>query len=286
MHEPAKRQLFSAFSRIAPVLCCALFFLPQAFAPDTDAKSPALEQELQAARLTEAAVLAKDADRENAQAARDDLEKLARIYAQISSRYPKSAEALNTWAEYLWKIERRQEAMEKWLAAESLEPDNAAVANNLGGCQLALANAKKAAEYFERAAKLDPGNAPYQFNAGNTCCMFRHQMAGDGGDAEPVLLRALDHFREAARIDPFSIEYARSYAETFYIMQQPDWNAALKAWTHYLEITDQKDYAYSNLARVNLKLGHKKEAGENLAMIKGEKFVLFKQHLQQEIDAK
>jgi len=69
-------------------------------------------------------------------------------------------------------------------------------------------------------------------------------------------------------------------------MQQQDWNAALKAWTHYLEVTDQKDFAYSNLARVNLKLGHKKEAAEALSMIKSEKFASLKQHLQEEIDAK
>lgn len=285
MHEPAKRQLFSAPKRIVLAACCVILFVTVAFPRDATPESRALEQELQAARLTEAAVFSKHAGHEETQAAREDLEKMAHIYAHISSQYPKSAEALNAEAEYLWKIGQRQDAMEKWFAADSLDPNNPEVINNLGGCQLALGNAKNATEYFERAAKLDPTNALYQYNAGNTCYLFRHQMAGDGGDAEAVLLRALAHFREAARIDPFSVEYARSYAETFYIMQQPDWNAALKAWTHYLEISDEKDFAYTNLARVNLKLGHKKEAGGDLERIKGAKFALLKQHLQQEIDA-
>jgi tetratricopeptide (TPR) repeat protein len=287
MHEQPMRQLFSALKHIPPVLCCMVLFAQHAlFSADTKTKPTRLQQELQAARLAEATLLARHAGHEDTQAARDDMEKLAHIYAQITSRYPKNAEALNAEAEYLWVIERQREAMEKWTAAESLEPGNAVIANHLGGCEIAYGTAEKAAEYFERAAKLDPENALYQYNAGNTSCIFRHQIAGAGSDPEPLLLRALEHFKQAARIEPFNIDYARSYAETFYIMRQPDWNTALKAWTHYLEITDQKDFAYANLARVNLKLGHKKEAGEALGMIQSEKFAPLKQHLQQEIDVK
>ena len=49
MHELARRQLFSAFTRILAVLCCVFFLLPRMLiAAEAKAASP-LEQELQAA---------------------------------------------------------------------------------------------------------------------------------------------------------------------------------------------------------------------------------------------
>gem|GEM_PF-1811761 len=278
------RQLFSACRNVFLLMGCAMLCINGAKAEENKGK-PAnpLEQELQAAFVTENAVLTGITDDGKSPASQDKLEKVAHIYARIVERNPKNVAALNACAEYLWRIERRQEAMAKWTAAETLEPGNAVVINHLGGCHLALGDAKRATEYFERAAMLDPGNALYQFNAGNTSYLFRHEMTTGTDTAEAVMLRSLDHFRRAAKIDPFNVEYARAYAETFYMVQPPDWNGALQAWTHYLEITDQKDFAYSNLARVNIKLGHNKDARDNLARIENAKFAPLKEHLLQQM---
>ncbi len=152
-------------------------------------------------------------------------------------------------------------------------------------CYLELGHAKKATEYFERAAKLDPKNALYQYYAGNTAFLFRHEMTNSTDDERAVILRSVIHFQMATQIEPFNIDYALAFAQAFYSLLPPDWNAALQAWIHYLQITDQKDFAYSNLARVNLKLGNKEEARENLAKIGDEKFAAMKKHMLLEINA-
>lgn len=144
-----------------------------------------------------------------------DLEKVAGIYAEIVKRHPSNADALDASAEFLWSIDWRSDAMAQWETAETLAPKNAEIANHLGGCHLALGNAKRATEYFERAAQLDPESALYHFNAGNTCFVFRREISDATHDADAVMLRALDHFRQAALLEPFNAEYARSFAETF-----------------------------------------------------------------------
>jgi tetratricopeptide (TPR) repeat protein len=286
MHERSSRQLFSASFIALRAVCLVACLGSRAHAVDADASTWELDRELQAASVTENTLLTKYDEEGVAGVSRANQEKIALIYQQIVAQHPKNARALNAYAEYLWKIERRPDAMVKWEEAEILDPENGAVANNLGGCHLAFGDAKKATEYFERAARLNPKTALYQFNAANTCYLFRHQIATATETAETVMNRALDHFRQAAQIEPFNVDYARAYAETFYAFEKPDWSLALHAWKHYLDITDQKDFAYLNLARVNLKMGHKGEAREDLARIQNPGFTPLKERFMRETEAK
>jgi len=281
MHELPMRQLFSACLKALAVFAGMLFFTAGVEGADADAKpAPAgIDEELKAAQIMEESVMTGIGTEGKSEPSQEDLKKIAHIYQQIVERNPKNAKAWNAEAEFLWRIDRHRDAMAEWMNAETLDPTNAVVANHLGGCHIELGNAKIATEFFEQATKLDPRNALYQFNAGNTCFLFRHQMTNDANNEQAVLSRSLDHFRMASQIEPFNIEYAQAYAQAFYSVQSPDWNTALIAWNHYLEITDQKDFAYSNLARINLKLGHKKEARDDLAKIESKKFDILKNHL-------
>jgi len=285
MHELPKRQLFSACRGALSALAGAVFFAVQAGAADAGGKSSPLNDEINAARITETAVFAGSGSSGNSEPAPEDLEKLARLYKQIVDQNPKSAEAWNAEAEYQWRIEKHPDAMVEWMTAEKLDPENAAVAGHLAACYLELGRAKTATEYFERAAKLGPKNALFQFDAGNTSFLFRHELTNSTDNEQAVILRSMIYFQKAAQIEPFNIDYAQAYAQAFYSLLPPDWNTALQAWIHYLQITDQKDFAYSNLARVNLKLGNKQEARENLAKIENEKFAPLKKRLLLEINA-
>jgi tetratricopeptide (TPR) repeat protein len=287
MHEPFRRQLFS---NALAILLAMMLVSPsparaQSGAGDAGAKPPEVDQELQSALLVENAVLAKSETDGVSEPAPADIDRITQVYTQIIAHHPKSAEALNSYGEFLWRIKNPGNAMAQWTAAETLDPKNAAVANHLGGCQLALGDARKATEYYERAANLNPKNAVYQFDAGNSCFLFRRQMSGGTDTEQTVMARSLDHFQQAVKIEPFNIEYARGYAETFYLIDKPDWKEALNAWGHYLQISDQKDFAYVNLARVNLKMGNKAEAKANLAKIASASFNPLKAHMMQEIEA-
>lgn len=245
------------------------------------AASHGAQEDLRAAKLVENAVMTRIGDRHDNPTETDcaDMKKLATIYQELVARYPENADVRNAFASFLWSTGRHSTAITQWEAAEGIEPKNAETAYRLGDCHLTLGTVKKAIGYFSRASELAPGNALYHLNLGTALFLFRKEVPGS---QESVTARALEELRKAAKLEPLNADYAKAYAETFYGLQSPDWQEAFEAWTHYLEVTSNKNFAYSNLARVSLKLGRKKEARDFLAHIEGPDFehikgVLYKQ---------
>jgi tetratricopeptide (TPR) repeat protein len=227
----------------------------------------------------EAALFARQANTE-------EWQKMERIYADLAAKYPRDAAIPNAHGELLWSLDQQSRAVEKWLAAEQLDPRNATVHDHLGGSFLAAGDAKKSAAYYARATASAPANARYHFNYANVAFLFRHELLDAAHpDADAVIRDALTHFGEATRLEPLDPEYARSYAETFYFVNPPDWPAALRAWQRFHEISPQKDFALLNIARVHMKLGDKPNARESLARIQNPEFDRLKTRLNERIDA-
>lgn len=273
MHSTHQRQLFSF--RKPGLLWLATLVISHAIAASE------VDNELQAAQLFESTLLSRINPGAPSESERADLDKIDSIYLQIINKNPGNVDARNVYAEYLWRIKRPAEAMAQWEAAQKVDPKNALVAYHLGGCHLALGDAKTAANYFSQAAMLEPRNAFYHFTKGNTFFLFRDE-AGDS--RESAITTAFAELKQATELEPFNIEYAKAYAETFYGVPSPDWNEALKAWGRFLEISGDTDLANSHLARVNLNLGRKKEARACLEAVKDPKFDHLKRRLSERID--
>lgn len=236
--------------------------------------SPAVE-ELRAAKVLELSVLARGAPAK-------EQAKLRRMYADLERNYPLDASIENGYAEFLWNIEDREQAMRRWRAAEQIDPRNGVVLNHLGGAHLAIGEVRQAFNWFTRAVEVEPNNPLYHFNLANVAFVFRHDL--EKGDENAFAL-AHHHFAEASRLAPADAEYARAYAEVFYSIPNPDWSAALAAWNRFREVTTNKDFALLNLARVHMKLGQKDQARACLAEVKGSEFGKLKARLGQRIEA-
>ena len=104
-------------------------------------------------------------------------------------------------------------------------------------------------------------------------------------DSAELLQRALFQFREASRLAPTDLEYARAYAETFYGMPNPNWKEAQVAWQHYLELSTNRNFAYLQLARVSLKQNNKAEALSFLDKISDSSFSEIKEKLRKQAEA-
>ncbi|PYX05623.1 MAG: hypothetical protein DMG88_20915 [Acidobacteria bacterium] len=100
-----------------------------------------------------------------------------------------------------------------------------------------------------------------------------------------MLQRALFQFREASRLAPTDLEYARAYAETFYGMPNPDWEEAQIAWQHYLELSTNRNFGYLQLARVSLKRHKKAEALSFLDKILDPSYFRIKEKLRKQAAA-
>jgi tetratricopeptide (TPR) repeat protein len=272
-HVVPRRQLLALAGGLLLGISC-LHAAPPVTPP---AETP--QGELHAAQWMAAALFARQADQE-------ELQKLDRVFADLEAKYPRDAAMANGHAEFLWNTGEHDRAWKTWLAAEKLDPNNATVLDHLGGCSLATSEVKKAAGYYARAVSIAPDNADYQFSYANVAFLFRHDLHDAAHpDSESMLVEALQHFSEAARLEPLNAEYARAFAETFYALEKPDWHEALKAWQHLADILPAKDFALLNIARVQMKLGRKPEARASLAQIQDPKYGRLKARLSERIEA-
>lgn len=279
-----KRQL--SFARRARRATTVLaIFAWASLGAETQALTVAEElQGIQVAKLALAAEIAATPDGPNADQLRK-LNRLADAYLGLVKRYPDSPEARLAAGSFLWSLKRFDEAKQQWDAASKLDPDNPEVAYSFGVWHLANGETVEAAKAFSRAVALQPDNALYHHTLGNTLFVFRHDIAdADGPNA--VMKRALTHLHKAAELAPLNLEFARSYAETFYGMSEPDWKAALEAWNHLLQISAEKDFAYIHLARVSLNLGDREKASAYLEKVRDSHYERVKARLQKRISSK
>lgn len=220
---------------------------------------------------------------ERALGARDQGEQI--LHEKFLQEHPGSAAAHSSYAEFLSEEGNLRAAIVHWLTAQQLAPRNAAIANSLGGAYLRMGKAAASAAEFARAIGLESDNAAYHFNLANVEFMLRHDLTAAWKVEMPAVLRlALAEFREASRLSPNDVEYARAYAETFYGVPDPDWSEAEAAWKHVLSLSPQGDFVYLQLARVSLKRGDAEGARQFLDKIVDARHDGLKRKLQAQAD--
>jgi tetratricopeptide (TPR) repeat protein len=214
--------------------------------------------------------------------------RVEQIYYQLVRDNPQSVPAQNATAAFLWKNGKAAAAIEHWRTAQRLEPENGEAANSLGGVYLRMGSVREAAEQFLLAVRSESNNPDYHFDLGNAEFVLRDDLTAAWKiDSAELLQRALFQFREASRLAPMDLEYARAYAETFYGMPNPDWKEAQVAWQHYLELSTNRDrnFAYLQLARVSLKRHKKGEALSFLDKISDSSYFEVKEKLRKQAEA-
>ncbi len=215
-----------------------------------------------------------------------DRRRIAINYRRIILQHPSSALAQNAYAEFLWRTGEPAGAVEHWETAQRLAPGNAEAANSLGGAYLSIGRSREAAEEFQRAIRAENGNALYHFNLGNVEFMLRSDLTAAWKiDSTELLRRALAEFREASRLAPRDLEYARAYAETFYGVPNPDWAEAQAAWQHVAELSPNADFANLQLVRVSLKRGRKSDALAFLSKVTSGQHKDLKERLRKQAEA-
>ena len=212
--------------------------------------------------------------------------RVEQIYYQLVRDNPQSVPAQNAAAAFLWKNGKAAAAIEHWRTAQRLEPENGEAANSLGGAYLKIGRVPEAARQFLLAVRSESDNPDYHFDLGNVEFILRRDLTAAWKiDSAELLQRALFQFREASRLAPMDLEYARAYAETFYGMPNPDWKEAQVAWQHYLELSTNRNFAYLQLARVSLKRHKKGEALSFLDKISDSSYFEVKEKLRKQAEA-
>lgn len=262
MHGALKRQLFLA--------CCGIGSLWAAPA-GTD-----LNSELRAIDALQASLSAEALSFDD-----PEIKKLASRYQQLVEKYEETGAAHAARAQFLASFGQFAQAKKEWETAQRLESANAGYAHQFANCCLSVGDVNAAVAALEKAVQLQPASALYHHDLGNAYFLFRHKLRPKTGSA--VLSEALRHLRKAAQLDRSNLEFARGYAETFYGVPDPDWDAALKAWEHVLQLSDDKQLAYSNMVRVQIQLGRLGEARRTLEKLPAQSKM--RSVLQRQIDS-
>jgi tetratricopeptide (TPR) repeat protein len=220
--------------------------------------------------LAEAAAQ-RDRGRLDDQEFRIQVEKICHEYESLLQDSPKFAAGYASYGYLLWKVGMRKEAAAILLKANEIDPDIALVKNELGNYLAEEGQPLDAVSYFLSAIKLEPKEPLYHYQLGTLLYEARDDFIRSGEWTREAIDHAMhEAFRNAAELAPDRVEFGYRYAESFYDLDNPDWNEAFKAWTR-LEAKAQSDLERQTMrlheANVSLKQGKADRAREILATV-------------------
>jgi tetratricopeptide (TPR) repeat protein len=154
---------------------------------------------------------------------------------------PSYAPGYAAYGTLLRKLGQSKASVAILLKANQLDPDIALVKNQIGNFLAEEGHPRDALPYFLAAIKLEPKEPLYHYGLGLLLYTSRDDFIKSGEWTAEALEHAMhEAFRQAAELAPERIEFTYRYAESFYDLTNPDWDAALKVWNK-LEAQAQTD---------------------------------------------
>jgi tetratricopeptide (TPR) repeat protein len=159
------------------------------------------------------------------------IEQVCRGYEELLRGNPKMAKGHAAYGYLLSKLDQRKQSIALLLKANQLDPDQPLVKNQIGNYLAEEGKPLDALPYYLAAIKLAPKEPLYHYQLGSLLSEARDDFLKSGEWKRDAIDRAIhDAFRQAAELAPDRIEFTYRYAESFYELDTPDWDGALKAW--------------------------------------------------------
>ena len=163
---------------------------------------------------------------------RQQMQSISHDYELLLRDNPSYATAYAAYGYFLSKTSMRKEAAVMLLKANRLDGDIPLVKNQLGNFLAEDGKPLEAAQYFLSAIKLSPNEPLYHYQLGTLLAEARDDFIKSGEWTRVALERAMHQaFKRAAELAPERFEFAYRYAESFYDLEAPDWNEAVKLWS-------------------------------------------------------
>lgn len=202
---------------------------------------------------------AKQGDKLDESNFRLQVQQLTHDYELLLRNNPSFAAGYAAYGYLLSKTDMRKEAIALLLKANQLDADIPLVKNQLGNLLAEEGKPLQAAPYFLAAIKLEPGEPLYHYQLGTLLAEARDEFLKAGEWTRASLDAAMHHaFQRATELAPERFEFAYRFAESFYDLEKPDWDAALKAWSALEEKAQtpiERQTMRLHAANICLKLG-------------------------------
>lgn len=206
----------------------------------------------------------KRGDEMDMEAFRTQAQSITHDYERLIAGAPNFAAGFASYGYFLSKVDMRKEAMAMLLRANQLDSNIPLVKNQIGNMLAEDGKPIDAAKYFLAAVKLAPNEPLYHYQLATLLATARDTFLKSGEWTRVALDQAMQEgFKRAAELAPDRVEYVYSYAKSFYEMEHPDWEAALKVWSE-LEETAKTGTARQMMrvhaANVFIRMGKKEHA--------------------------
>lgn len=166
---------------------------------------------------------------------------LASEYQAFTLENPESVEGFIFMGKFLRKMGERKAAYIAFAKANRLDPNIAAVKQQIGNYLAEEGSPELAIGAFLEAIELSPETAVYHYQLGELVHIFRYQLLINNISSGPALDRQmLEAFKVATKLDPNTREFAWRHAEAYYDVTLPNAKEALEAWAT-IEKASQSD---------------------------------------------
>jgi tetratricopeptide (TPR) repeat protein len=221
---------------------------------------------------------------------RTRFEPVRKAYDDFVTRHPNHVRARIAYASFLGDIRDEDGAFDQLEKARELGPTDPAVWNNLANYYGHNGPVTKAFDYYAKAIELNPNETIYYHNFGTTVFLFRKDAVEHFNIPEQqVFDKALELYSHALRLDPANFPLASDVAQTYYGIQPPRTDDALRSWTNALSLAHdeiEREGVYVHFVRVKTHSGRFTEAHAHLNTITNEMYADLKKRLARALNEK
>lgn len=200
-----------------------------------------------------------------------DLQSIVDAYDKLIAQSPNYAPAYVSYGMMLSRIGERNASYAMFAKADELDPGLAVVKNQLGNFLAENGDFVEAMGYYLMAMELEPAEPLYQLQLGNLLLEYRKFFIAEGMyDQVGIDSRIQQYFKNAANLAPNDTRYRFRYAQSFFEVENADWNKALEEWHAIMPLAGddlEKQIVKLYTARVRLELGHHSAARKLLKQI-------------------
>jgi tetratricopeptide (TPR) repeat protein len=189
-------------------------------------------------------------------------------YDILIQKNPNFATAYAAYGMFLGKVDMTKQAVAMLLKANQLDPNIAAVKNQIAKHLAEDGKPLEALPWIMSAIDLEPKEPLYHSNLGQLLQTGREAFLTGGVFTRDAIDKSmLEAFQRAADLAPFDLGLAYQHAKAFYAVDPPRWEDALQAWKQLEDrpvTTTMRQLVRLQKANVLIKLNRRDDARAEL----------------------